>query len=88
MVQDTMDLMFRQASSIDPISTQLVKKRLLPHIVSGIGKESFPLLVEQSHFEVDQISIPWGGLMGNGKELIIGEEVINRELFTRSSLRT
>jgi len=39
MVQDTMDLIFQQAFSINFFSTQLVKKRLFSHIVFSIEKE-------------------------------------------------
>jgi len=48
MVQDTTDLIFRQAPSINPIATYLVKERFFLHKVFGISKELLSLLVGQS----------------------------------------
>ena len=91
MVQDIMEFICRQASSIDPISIQLVKEMLFSHSIwyqKGISFFIGRTILEVApvHFEVDQISIPWGGLVGNGEELLIGKGVINGKLFTRRSL--
>jgi len=60
-----MDFIIHHTTPINPISTQLVEERLLPHIILSMEKEFLPLLIGQTlwqyptYFEVYQINILW-----------------------------
>jgi len=93
MVNDTLYLIFWQTSSMNTISTQLLEKRLLLHIVLSINEEFLPLLIGQpqrqhsTHLVIHEISISWSYLVRNSKKLIILEWVIYGKLFNKSSLK-
>jgi len=81
------DCILRQTSFINSISAQLVRKRFLPNIILSNQKELLLLLVGQpwwqypTYLVVHQISIPQGGLVGYGYDLIIQEGIIDGNLF-------